>query len=127
MHLKEDDILDELKKREPIFHHPDQFGRRKEDILNMMCDNFWEVGASGNVYTRDDVVETLLQRYANPHYQDIWRTEDFKCAYISDNHYLITYVLFQENRMKRRTTLWRFEDKCWKILYHQGTVVQEKK
>lgn len=28
--LKENDILAELKSREPIFHHPDKFGRTKE-------------------------------------------------------------------------------------------------
>ncbi len=41
-------ILAELKRREPIFHHPHEFGATKQDILDMTCDEFWEVGASGN-------------------------------------------------------------------------------
>lgn len=41
-----------LKSREPIFHHPDKFGTTKQDIENQMCDEFWEVGAPGKVYTK---------------------------------------------------------------------------
>lgn len=75
--LDENKILEELKIREPIFHHPEKFGKTKEDIERQMCDEFWEVGASGNVYTKQDVIETLLERYNNPNYQDIWEVNDF--------------------------------------------------
>ena len=71
----ENKILDELKSREPIFHHPEKFGKTKEDIENQMCDEFWEVGASGNVYTKQDVIETLLERYNDPDYQNIWEAK----------------------------------------------------
>ncbi|WP_202149722.1 hypothetical protein [Candidatus Sarmatiella mevalonica] len=37
-----------------------------------MCDEFWEVGASGRVYTRADVIGTLVKRYSDSNYQDIW-------------------------------------------------------
>ena len=67
----ENKILDELKSREPIFHHPEKFGKTKEDIKAQMCDAFWEVGASGNVYTKQDVIETLLERYNDSDYQGI--------------------------------------------------------
>ncbi len=69
--LEENEILDELKSREPIFHRPKKFGKTKEDIERQMCDEFWEVGASDNVYTKQSVVETLLECYQNPDYQDI--------------------------------------------------------
>ena len=77
-----DKLLEELKTREPIFHHPDKFGCSKQDIIDMTCDEFWEVGASGNVYTREDVIDTLLQRYSDLHYEDIWETKDFKLTKI---------------------------------------------
>lgn len=119
-------VLEDLKKREPIFHHPDEFGRTKQDILNMTCNEFWEVGASGTIYTREDVISTLLERYDDPTYQDIWETKDFECIEIAPNNYLLTYVLIQDKiRVTRRSTLWRRVDGSWKILYHQGTVVQQ--
>jgi hypothetical protein len=120
----ENKILDELKSREPIFHHPEKFGKTKEDIERQMCDEFWEVGASGNVYTKQDVIETLLERYNNPNYQDIWEAKDFAITKIAPNNYLVTYVLIQEKtRVTRRSTLWRRINGDWKILYHQGTVI----
>lgn len=117
-------ILEELKSREPIFHHPEKFGKTKQDIENQMCDAFWEVGASGNVYTRAYVVETLLKRYNDPSYQDIWEAKDFVLTKLAPNHYLLTYVLIQDKtRDTRRSTLWRHIHGTWKILYHQGTVI----
>jgi uncharacterized protein YciI len=126
---QEDDpnkILDELKIREPIFHHPEKFGKTKEDIENQMCDEFWEVGASGNVYTKQDVIETLLERYNNPNYQDIWEAKDFALTTIAQDNYLLTYILIQDRtRVTRRSTLWRKVSGDWKILYHQGTIIKE--
>lgn len=84
-----------------------------------------EVGASGNVYSREHVIQILLQRYSNPIYEGIWETKDFKLTEIAPNSYLLTYVLLQGERITRRATIWRFEDGNWKILYHQGTVIQE--
>lgn len=120
----ENKILEELKSREPIFHHPEKFGKTKQDIENQMCDEFWEVGASGNVYTKQDVIETLLERYNNPDYQDIWEAKGFELTKISSDNYLLTYILIQDKtRVTRRSTIWRHIHGAWKILYHQGTVI----
>lgn len=118
-------VLEELKAREPIFHHPDKFGKTKQDILDMTCDEFWEVGASGNRYSREYVIEVLLDRYSDPEYKDIWKTKDFKCQEIVHDNYLLTYTLLQGKRETKRSTIWRRTSSGWKILYHQGTVVQE--
>ena len=121
---QEAEILQELKSREPIFHHPDKFGRTEQDIAAQMCDEFWEVGASGNVYTRQDVISELLKRYNDPDYQDIWEAKDFKLTQVSRDTYLLTYVLIQnKTRITRRSTIWRRTSDGWKILYHQGTIV----
>lgn len=115
-------ILDELKSREPIFHHPKKFGKTKEDISKQMCGEFWEVGASGNVYKRQDVIKILLDRYEDTNYQDIWETKDFEIIKIAQDNYLLTYILIQnKTRITRRSTIWRLENGDWKILYHQGT------
>lgn len=119
-------ILDTLKAREPIFHHPEIFGKTKKDIENQMCDEFWEVGASGNIYTREDVIDTLVERYQDKNYQDIWETSDFKLTQICKDAYLITYHLIQnDNRYTRRSTIWVNKGGLWKILYHQGTIINE--
>lgn len=122
--LDENKILEELKSMEPIFHHPEKFGKKKQDIEAQMCDEFLEVGASGNVYTRQDVIDTLLARYQSTDYQDIWEAKDFALTKISQDNYLLTYILIQDKtRMTRRSTLWRAVNGNWQILYHQGTVI----
>lgn len=116
--------FNQLAMREPLFHHPDKCGETKEALLNLTCEEFWEVGASGNVYSREDVIATLLKRYDNPNYIDIWEAKDFDVIKITQDNYLITYVLIQdENRVTRRSTIWQKQDNNWVIIYHQGTVV----
>jgi len=39
--------------------------------------------------------------------------------------YLLTYTLLQDKtRLTRRSTIWRRTDGDWKIVFHQGTVVE---
>ena len=54
-------VREELLAREPIFHKP-EFGTRLEDYLAMTAEDYWEVGASGQVYNRDGVVQGLVAR-----------------------------------------------------------------
>jgi hypothetical protein len=115
-------VLEELKLREPIFHHP-EFGTTRRDYEHMMDADFWEVGASGRRYSREFVLHTLENREADPE-ESKWLTRDFQCREIAADNYLITYTLFQGPRVTRRATLWRRIGKEWKILYHQGTIVQ---
>jgi hypothetical protein len=119
-----DHILKQLKALEPIFHHPDKFGRTKEALQKHVCEEFFEVGASGNVWARADVINTYVGRYNDPHYQDVWEAKDFKLMQIATDNYLLTYTLIQDNkRVTRRSTIWRFKGDTWQILYHQGTLV----
>jgi hypothetical protein len=115
-------VLEELKQREPIFHHP-EFGTTRRDYENMTDPEFWEVGASGRRYSREFVLETLENRLPDPD-ESKWLTRDFQCREIAADNYLITYTLIQGPRVTRRATLWRRSAAGWKVLYHQGTLVE---
>jgi hypothetical protein len=84
---------------------------------------FWEVGASGRCYSRDYVLDKLAKRFGNQA-EDSWQTHDFRCQEIAADNYLPTYTLIQGTRVTRRSTIWRRTPQGWKIVYHQGTVVQ---
>jgi hypothetical protein len=114
-------VLEELKRREPIFHRP-EWGTTRGDFENMTDPAFWEVGASGRRYSREFILDTLENR-ALQGYEDLWETLDFQCLEIAADNYLVTYTLLQGARVTRRATLWRRTSSGWKILYHQGTVV----
>jgi hypothetical protein len=118
------DVLVELRAREPIFHRA-EFGVSRADFETMTAEEFWEVGASGRVYTREYVLDELEKRHAIQH-EDVWETSDFQCQRLAADLYLLTYTLLQDGtRVTRRATIWRRTAEGWKIVFHQGTIVQQ--
>jgi hypothetical protein len=117
------EVREQLERREPIFHRP-EFGTTRRDFEAMTDPGFWEVGASGRRYTRDYVIDVLVERHAKPH-EDVWQTSDFNCVSLGPDAYLATYTLLQDHRrLTRRATIWRRSPEGWKIVYHQGTLVE---
>ena len=117
-------VLNELKEREPIFHRP-EFGTTRADFAKMTETTFWEVGASGQRYSREQVLDELEKRYATG-VEDSWQVGDFHCLEIGSDTYLLTYTLIQGVRVTRRATIWRRTAEGWKIVYHQGTIVRDR-
>jgi hypothetical protein len=115
-------VFQELRAREPIFHHP-EFGTTRRDYENMIDARFWEIGASGRRYSREFVLQTLENRARDPG-EDPWLIRDFQCREIGAENFLVTYTLAQGARITRRATLWRRSAAGWKALYHQGTLVE---
>ncbi len=121
------DVLEELRSREPIFHHP-ELGTRRTDFERMTAREFWEVGASGRRYSREHVLDVLEDRSrvaSHLELEDTWQTVDFACRDLGGDTYLLTYTLLQGSRKTRRASLWRRSADGWKILFHQGTVVED--
>lgn len=115
-------VLGELARREPIFHKS-EFGSTRKDFENMTTDEFWEVGASGRRYSREFVLNRLASRIPQDD-EATWETRDFHCLQIAPDNFLLTYTLLQGARVTRRSTIWRRAAPGWKIVYHQGTIVE---
>lgn len=115
------DVLTQLRAREPLFHRA-EFGRTRADFERMTTDSFWEIGASGRRYDRAYVLDELEKRYAGE-FDEQWETRDFRCQLLAGETYLLTYTLFQGQRVTRRATIWSRADGEWKAVYHQGTIV----
>ena len=118
------DVLEELQAREPIFHRP-ELGTTRSDFENLMAPDFWEVGASGRRYSRGYVLEVLEQRASEGHVDNQLEATDFYCRKLAEDVYLLTYTLFQSERKTRRATIWQQTETGWKIVFHQGTIVQD--
>ncbi len=123
------DVLTELTAREPLFHRA-EFGLTRADFDRLTATDYWEVGASGNRYSREDVWTVLQQRYAVA--PPVWPEPDsaigeFQVRALGADTYLLTYDLRQPNRLTRRVTVWQFRAHDWTALYHQGTVVAQEK
>ena len=115
-------VLEELKQREPIFHHP-ELGTTRADFERQTAPDFWEVGATGRRYSREYIWSVLEKRWSELG-DDPWETSAFHCRQVSPDTYLLTYTLLQEGRRSRRLTVWQKTSDGWQIVYHQGTVVE---
>lgn len=114
--------LAELQVREPIFHRP-ELGTARADFERMTADDFWEIGASGKIYTREEVLDLLEERHSGPQAESLV-VSAFRVRQLGLGLYLAHYDLVQEHTRKtRRTTLWRHSAEGWKIVFHQGTIV----
>ena len=68
-------------------------------------------------------LDILEERWSRPH-DDPWETREFHCREVAPDNYLLTYTLQHGGRLTRRATLWRRRGGEWKIVFHQGTVVE---
>jgi hypothetical protein len=116
-------VREELIQREPIFHRP-ELGTTRADFERMTADDFWEIGASGRRYSRTFILDELQKRYADPQEEHLVAS-GFYCRQLAADTYLLTYNLLQPpDRTTRRTTIWQRTSEGWKIVFHQGTLVQ---
>jgi hypothetical protein len=120
------DILYELAAREPIFHRAEPGTPRSEFAL-MLAPDFREIGASGRVYDRDTVLDQLEQRYKEMKEKpapEVFDATDFHCRKLAENVYLLTYSLVQDGKRRTlRSTIWQRSMAGWKVVFHQGTMV----
>jgi hypothetical protein len=118
-------VVAELVAREPIFHRP-EFGKTRADFERMTVEDFWETGASGRRYSRASVLDELERRFSAKH-EDVWEASEFLCRELAPDVYILTYRLLQDRKRKtRRATIWKRTVDGWKIVYHQGTIVQDE-
>ena len=128
----EDEVLIQLISLEPLFHRFEHLRGRtptRSDFEAMTSPDFFEIGASGRLYSREFILQTLETRYSNqlPH-PDLWSTRDFQLLPLGPGtwllHYLLEQTLPEGQRLTRRTTIWRQQPEGWQTLFHQGTVVE---
>jgi hypothetical protein len=122
------ETLEQLRAREPLFHHR-HLVHSAETFDRETREDFWEVGASGRVFTRSAVREVILARCAASPVDEMviggWTTKDHSVAALANSTYLYTYLLDEGTRRTRRVSIWqRTPGVGWRVIYHQGTVVQ---
>lgn len=118
--LKGYKVLETLIALEQKLHEPSV--RRDAGQLDLLLDEtFFEFGASGNVWTREAIVQSLQGETSSK----ITAT-DFQATQLSPNVYLVTYKsqrLNDDHSVSEalRSSIWRMRDGQWKMVFHQGT------
>ncbi len=115
-------VLEELRKREPIFH-TERFGRTLDEFERSTAPDFWEVGASGRRFSREFILNMRSREALVDADAAGWKATGFGLRQLGPKCFLLTYTLDQAGRITRRATIWERSGAEWRILYHQGTVV----
>jgi hypothetical protein len=117
-------FLHELISREPIFHRP-EWGTTRAHFENITTADFWEVGASGRRYSREDVLAETGETSTNSDRRPVG-SRGLSLSRAGQRCSLLTYTLLQHSERKtRRSTIWQRTPDGWKIVFHQGTIVQD--
>jgi len=92
------------------------------ELEKLISDNFIEIGSSGTIYTKKDVLRNLP---ASPTIK--FTMTDFKTHILCPD---IIQSLFRTEKINQdtgstthslRSSLWKKEDNAWKMIFHQGT------
>ncbi len=100
--------------------HEPEIRADSQELDNLLADSFREFGASGKVYSKQEIVDSLL---SNPGLKlDV---ENEVVTAIAPTVCLVTYTSVKtiDNEICRtnRSSIWKLYNKSWKIIFHQGT------
>jgi hypothetical protein len=121
------DLMQYIVELETRLHLP--VLRRDVQILEQLLHSeFAEIGRSGQLYNRNEVVEALLDETEQLKIE----AENFTLSKIGEHQVILTYQSFEltDDKMKVRRTLrssiWlRTERYGWQLRFHQGTPMKE--
>jgi len=90
----------------------------KDIILNLLDENFKEIGKSGKIIKKSDIENNSLHTFE-------YKISEFVTEKIQKGIVLVTYKLFNEtdNVTTNRSTLWIRKNSEWKMRFHQGTII----
>lgn len=90
------------------------------ELTALLDPGFREIGASGRVWDRASIIESLSNDSGSA--MPI-RDEEMEGFLLAEDIVLLTYVSDAAGRRARRTSIWKLdEDAGWRLLHHQGTL-----
>lgn len=110
----------ELERLELLLMDP-AVRRDPERVGALLTSDFVEFGSSGQVWTRDAILE-LLATEAFP----LTQAEDFAFRLLGPHVVLVTYRTLRKDAAGQQTvtlrsSIWTREPRNWRICFHQGT------
>lgn len=93
----------------------------REELEELLADDFFEFGSSGRIYDRQGVVAGLSALKPSA-----WSIANFHVARLADDVALVTYIATQTGSGSTlRCSIWKRLDGRWRMAFHQGTKIAE--
>jgi hypothetical protein len=89
-------------------------------MQKLLAPDFFEFGRSGKIYSKKETLSHLPQKINAK-----LPLEKFKIHQVSKDVYLVTYIseVFTNKLRANRSSLWKFSDNTWQLMFHQGTPI----
>jgi len=122
MPLTERDIL--LCELEQRLHSP-EIRASPDEVARLLADEFFEFGASGTVWSRQQVIDGLPQEPRQPARE--LGSSDFSVHWLDEGVAFVTYRgtrrIPSEGKEFHflRSSIWKLIDGHWRMVFHQGT------
>ena len=92
----------------------------RERVAARLTDDFLEFGRSGAVYDKALLLDVLAQEDGSAPPPVV---TEFAVRLLAPAVALVTYRTLTTKRETLRSSIWRREDKGWRMAFHQGTPV----
>ena len=95
-------------------------------VEELLADDFIEFGASGTIYNKKMVVESLQSEVKTE-----FTITDFDMKEISSTAVLVTYRIAKRDdktnkcTFSLRSSIWVLKNNRWQLLFHQGTPIKQ--
>ncbi|MEH2114663.1 nuclear transport factor 2 family protein [Nostoc sp.] len=123
------DYLEEslLRQLEERLLQPD-VRKSAKDIMDLLADEFIEIGSSGRVFDKQQIIESLQNEPIESLIQS--SIAEFKTLILATGVILVTYRIVRDISGKQpvhslRSSIWKLNNDQWKMIFHQGTLVRE--
>lgn len=113
-------VLVELEKS----LHKTNVRKSRDDLDRILHDQFMEIGASGRLFDKGSIIE-ILPTEGEVSIEGM----NFKIRIMAPGVAQLTYLsVATRDGVKTkamRSSIWKFEENVWKLLFHQGTRLNE--
>ena len=119
-----ENISDHIRQLEAKLLHTD-LTANPALIDDLLSDDFEEISSSGQINSRNDVINWLL----NKDNAIQWSWVDFRIKALSDDAVLAIYILQKRSDSQNmskgsiRTSIWQHQGENWKMVFHQASKI----
>lgn len=114
-------INEHLRSLEEKLLNP-EVRKSSQELLRLLSDEFIEIGSSGKIYNKSQVIESLKNE------SEVYITiMNFKAMQLAPEVILLTYTassinkIINDTRNSLRSSIWKKSDNQWQLVFHQGT------
>ncbi|AHF06213.1 DUF4440 domain-containing protein [Desulfitobacterium metallireducens] len=117
-------ILEKLHQLEERLLRP-EIRSSKEELMILLADDFVEFGSSGRIFYKQQITEALTHSLT-----EHMKLMDFQVKILASDVVLTTFRVVKPNepreamRNSLRSSIWKFFDDRWQMVFHQGTPQQ---